>query len=109
ARLVASAPSDTSAAGAAAVDHHAPRVHLMPRAVHVIGAGLSGLAAAVRLASRGVAVVVHEAAGAAGGRCRSYHYPLPAMVIDNGNHLLLFGNHSAPAFLEATRAPARAV
>src|SRR5260221_10061423 len=72
----------------------------MPRAVHVIGAGLSGLAAAVRLAARGVAVVVHEAAGAAGGRCRSYYAPLLDMVIDNGNHLLLSGNHAALAYLE---------
>jgi len=73
----------------------------MPRTVHVVGAGLAGLAAAVRLAARGVAVVVHEAAGVAGGRCRSYHDPLLDMVIDNGNHLLLSGNHAALSYLEA--------
>ena len=67
----------------------------MPGAVHVVGAGLAGLAAAVRLAGRGANVVVHEAAGGAGGRCRSYHDPLLDMVIDNGNHLLLSGNHAA--------------
>src|SRR5437870_8550629 len=72
----------------------------MARPVHVVGAGLAGLAAAVRLAARGVAVVVHEAAGAAGGRCRSYHDPMLVMVIDNGNHLLLSGNHAALAYLE---------
>lgn len=72
----------------------------MPRTVHVIGAGLAGLAAAVRLAARGISVVVHEAAGAAGGRCRSYHDPLLDMVIDNGNHLLLSGNHAALSYLE---------
>jgi hydroxysqualene dehydroxylase len=82
------------------VDHHAPRLYLMPRTVHVIGAGLAGLAAAVRLAARGVRVIVHEAAGAAGGRCRSYHDPLLDMVIDNGNHLLLSGNHAALSYLE---------
>ncbi len=32
------------------VDHPALRVHLMARTVHIIGAGLAGLAAAVRLA-----------------------------------------------------------
>ena len=68
--------------------------------VHVVGAGLAGLAAAVRLAARGVAVVVHEAAGQAGGRCRSYHDPVLDMVIDNGNHLLLSGNHAALRYLE---------
>ena len=73
----------------------------MPRTVHVVGAGLAGLAAAVRLAARGLAVVVHEAAGAAGGRCRSYHDPLLDMTIDNGNHLLLSGNHAALTYLEA--------
>jgi squalene-associated FAD-dependent desaturase len=73
----------------------------MPRTVHVVGAGLAGLAAAVRLASRGVPVLVHEAAGHAGGRCRSYHDPVLDMAIDNGNHLLLSGNHAALSYLEA--------
>jgi squalene-associated FAD-dependent desaturase len=75
----------------------------MPRAprgtVHVVGAGLSGLAAAVQLASSGTKVVVHEAAGQAGGRCRSYHDPALDMVIDNGNHLLLSANHAALSYL----------
>ena len=62
----------------------------MPRTIHVIGAGLSGLAAAVRLAERGENVIVHEAARQAGGRCRSYHDQQLDMVIDNGNHLLLW-------------------
>jgi squalene-associated FAD-dependent desaturase len=75
----------------------------MPRTlqatIHVVGAGLAGLAAAVRLAARGVSVVVHEAAGQAGGRCRSYHDPALDMVIDNGNHLLLSANHAALNYL----------
>ena len=107
-RLVArgwsrAAASDPSAARAAAVDHHASRLHLMPRTVHVIGAGLAGLAAAVRLATHGTSVVVHEAAGQAGGRCRSYHDPALDMAIDNGNHLLLSGNHAALSYLADDR------
>ena len=73
----------------------------MPRTIHVIGAGLSGLAAAVRLAGCGENVIVHEAARQAGGRCRSYHDQQLDMVIDNGNHLLLSGNRSALAYLDS--------
>lgn len=67
--------------------------------VHVIGAGLAGLAAAVALAGDGRKVTVHEAARQAGGRCRSYHDATLGMMIDNGNHLLLSGNQAARAFL----------
>jgi hydroxysqualene dehydroxylase len=68
--------------------------------IHVIGAGLAGLSAAVRLASAGRAVIVHESARHAGGRCRSYFEPALELVIDNGNHLLLSGNHAAIGFLK---------
>lgn len=72
---------------------------MTPARVHVIGAGLAGLAAAVALAGRGRTVSVHEAARQAGGRCRSYHDATLDMMIDNGNHLLLSGNEAARAFL----------
>jgi len=81
----------------------------MPRTTHIIGAGLSGLAAAVRLAERGERVIVSEAAGQAGGRCRSYHDPQLDTVIDNGNHLLLSGNHAALGFLESIGAAGRLI
>jgi len=68
--------------------------------IHVIGAGVAGLAAAARLADAGAAVVVHEATPQAGGRCRSFHDHALGMVIDNGNHLLLSGNHAALSFLK---------
>ena len=67
--------------------------------VHVIGAGLAGLSASVRLVSRGCRVVLHEAARQAGGRCRSYHDRALGRVIDNGNHLLLSGNRSTLGYL----------
>ncbi|MDE8349161.1 MAG: hydroxysqualene dehydroxylase HpnE [Acidocella sp.] len=67
--------------------------------VTVIGAGVAGLAAACTLVERGAQVVLHEAAPAAGGRCRSYFDPALNCRIDNGNHLLLSGNHAVMAFL----------
>ena len=65
--------------------------------VHIIGAGLAGMAAAVRLCGTR-SVIVHEATAVAGGRCRSYRDPVTGMLIDNGTHLLLSGNHAALAF-----------
>jgi squalene-associated FAD-dependent desaturase len=59
------------------------------------------------LAQAGEAVVVHEAAGQAGGRCRSYHDPALDMEIDNGNHLLLSANHAALDFLRTIGAADR--
>jgi len=67
--------------------------------VHVIGAGLAGLSAALRLTAAGQRVVIHEATAFAGGRCRSYRDTALGMTIDNGNHLLLSGNHAALAYL----------
>ncbi len=68
--------------------------------VHVIGAGLAGLSAAMDLVAAGVAVTVHEAGPAAGGRCRSYFDRELGCRLDNGNHLLLSGNRGAYAFLD---------
>jgi squalene-associated FAD-dependent desaturase len=68
--------------------------------VHIVGAGLAGLSAAVSLAGRGARVAVHELARHAGGRCRSYFEPALGLTIDNGNHLLLSGNQAALALLE---------
>lgn len=66
--------------------------------VHIVGAGLAGLAAAVQLAGSDAAIVLHEATDHAGGRCRSYFEPALDQVIDNGNHLLLSANRAALDF-----------
>lgn len=68
--------------------------------VHVIGAGLAGLAAALSLSAKGMPVVIHEAGPAAGGRCRSYYDKELGLRIDNGNHLLLSGNWAAKAYIK---------
>jgi hydroxysqualene dehydroxylase len=77
--------------------------------VHIVGAGLAGLSAAVRLGATGKAVVVHEATAFAGGRCRSYHDASVGMTIDNGNHLLLSGNRAALDYLRSIGAEHRLV
>jgi hydroxysqualene dehydroxylase len=68
--------------------------------IHIIGAGLAGLSAAIALAGTRRQVVVHELARHAGGRCRSYFEPALGLTIDNGNHLLLSANRAALALLK---------
>lgn len=72
----------------------------MTRTVHVVGAGLAGLSAAITLAQAGRGVTLIEAGPAAGGRCRSYFDRELGLRIDNGNHLLLSGNRAAFAYLD---------
>ncbi len=73
---------------------------------HIVGAGLAGLSAAIRLAEAGRRVALYEAGPQAGGRCRSYFDELLGCRIDNGNHLLLSGNRSALAYLRTIGAEA---
>ncbi len=73
----------------------------MPKTVHIIGAGVSGLSAAVRLSNAGLKVHVHEATQQAGGRCRSYFDAATNLTIDNGNHLVLSGNRHVRDYARA--------
>ena len=84
----------------------APVTRKRPSHVHVVGAGLAGLAAALSLTASGVAVTVHEAGPQAGGRCRSYFDRALGCRLDNGNHLLLSGNRATFAFLDQVGARA---
>ncbi len=73
----------------------------MTSRVHVVGAGLAGLSAALRLAESGHQVSLYEAAPQAGGRCRSYFDRSLGVTIDNGNHLVLSGNGAIADYLRA--------
>ncbi len=55
--------------------------------VAIIGAGWSGLAAAVTLAERGVPVTVFEASRSLGGRAR--RVSIDGVDLDNGQHILI--------------------
>ena len=67
--------------------------------IHVIGAGLAGLSAAITATGAGRSVTLYESTSAGGGRCRSYFDPELEMRLDNGNHLLMSGNKSTFAYV----------
>lgn len=77
----------------------------MSGTVHIVGAGLAGLSAAVHSLSKGRSVRVFEGAPQAGGRCRTYHDQRLGRDIDNGNHLVLSGNTSVKTYRRLAGAP----
>jgi squalene-associated FAD-dependent desaturase len=62
--------------------------------IAVIGAGLTGLTAAIRMAEQGKQVELFEASPQPGGRTRSFHEVKTNQACDNGPHLLI-GAYSA--------------
>lgn len=72
----------------------------MTDTVHIIGAGLAGLSAAVELTQAGRSVVLYEGAGQAGGRCRSFYDDTLDRRIDNGSHLVLSGNRAVHRYAD---------
>ncbi|MCP4395450.1 MAG: NAD(P)-binding protein [Alphaproteobacteria bacterium] len=74
----------------------------MKQIIHIIGAGLSGLACAVKLAEQGYGsnVVLYEASKNIGGRCSSFHDNSMNNVLDNGTHMIMGANHNVMKFLK---------
>ncbi len=68
--------------------------------VIVIGAGVSGLSAAVELASRGLKVLVCEKAPHAGGRTSSFIDKSTSERVDNGQHLMMGCYTAARRYLQ---------
>ncbi|PXX23528.1 MULTISPECIES: hydroxysqualene dehydroxylase HpnE [Burkholderia] len=73
----------------------------MPRTVHVIGAGLAGLSAAVELQRRGRHIVLHDAHAHAGGRCRSWFDGTLNTTLDSGLHVVFAGQAATQRYLRA--------
>lgn len=70
----------------------------------VVGAGWAGLAAAVQAVRAGHHVSVFEAARTLGGRARSLEVPGPdgqAMVLDNGQHILIGAYRQTLSLMQA--------
>jgi zeta-carotene desaturase len=68
--------------------------------VVIVGGGLSGLAAAVRLSASGIPVLLLEQRPVLGGRASSFTDSTTGDVVDNGQHLLIAGYERTLAFVE---------
>jgi hydroxysqualene dehydroxylase len=62
------------------------------RHIHVVGAGIAGISAAMHGIKAGYRVSLYERSNLVGGRCRSYLDKQLNQLIDNGNHLMMSGN-----------------
>ena len=67
--------------------------------VVIVGGGLSGLAAGVRLSSLGIPVLLLEQRPSLGGRAYSFVDESTGTVIDNGQHVLIAGYARTMEFL----------
>jgi len=68
--------------------------------VVVVGGGLGGLAAAVRLSSRRIPALLLEQRAYLGGRAYSFVDDSTGTVIDNGQHVLIAGYAQTMAYLD---------
>ena len=76
-------------AAAAAGAHRAEAVAVDVSDVIIVGAGVAGLSAAVRLARDGARVLVLEARSRLGGRATAFADRETGELVDNGQHVLL--------------------
>ena len=68
--------------------------------VVIIGGGLSGLAASVKLVAKGARILLLEKAPRLGGRCYSFVDNKTDDVVDNGQHILLGAYHNLIEYLD---------
>ena len=80
---------------------------MKPRAV-VVGGGLAGMAAALRLAAAGRSVTLFERRPFLGGRAFSFRDPESGAVVDNGQHVLVGACGRLRAFLARIGSPSGA-
>jgi len=66
--------------------------------VAIVGAGMAGLAAASRLASKGITATVLESSKQLGGRARGINYQ--DLMVDNGQHIMLGAYHDTLSLLK---------
>jgi len=67
--------------------------------IHIVGAGIAGLSAAIAAVEAGDTVRLYEAAPHAGGRCRTVT-GADGFTHDNGAHVLLSANHAARGLID---------
>ncbi len=72
----------------------------MAKRVAIVGGGLAGLSAAVRLQEKGCAVTLFEKRPFLGGRASSFQNPNTGWEVDNGPHLLIAAYESTRRFLK---------
>ncbi|MDQ6978428.1 MAG: FAD-dependent oxidoreductase, partial [Ghiorsea sp.] len=66
----------------------------MAKRIAVVGGGIAGLTAALRLAEQGYAVDLFEAAPALGGRTKSFYDEEVGEWVDNGPHAMVGAYHA---------------
>jgi len=89
------------------VDRHRELNGLASRRIAVVGAGYSGIAAAVALVRGGAAVTLFDANRTAGGRARRVEYR--GTVLDNGQHILLGAYRETLALMRTVGVPENAL